>query len=58
MVVSVVACVVVLSAVVDIKFEVVSVVVEVIAGCVVISAVVDKGSEKLDFYIHIAACEL
>ena len=40
------------------KLEVVYVVVEVVAGCVVISAVVDNGPEKLDFNIHIAACEL
>ena len=57
-VVSVVDCVVVLSLVVDMKLEVVCVVVEVVAGCVVISAVVDNGPEKLDFNIHIAACEL
>ena len=48
-VVSVVGCVVVLSVVVDIKLELVSVVVEVDAVCVVISVVVENGPEKLDF---------
>ena len=49
MIVAAVERVRVLSVVVDIKLDVVSVVVEVDAVCVVISVVVENGPEKLDF---------